>query len=484
MAVLEKLSWPNALIVAPLTAVDSVWVVALENSGYTICRSLQDVAEASGPIALVVHWQAFTKLAKRLAKLPWQIVIIDESQGLKARASGQSRAARRFRNFPRRIALSGTPIDDSPIDVWGQMRFVNHNVLGENWTEFADDFCHKAGFMGKAWVFTESERPRFLKLLKPHIYRLTVGFLKLKPIHLHPIPFDLLGEQDRLYRQMEQTGIIRIGSKRIVADLAITNLGKREQITGGYVLDDEDIPRFTGRAKERKLRWLLGRIKPPVVVFCRYRHEMTLIKRVLLEFMPRVRLLHGGVKDKDDDKQRSDLLRSFQAGELDALICQTRTGGVAIDLTRASELIFYSINHSYIDFEQTLFRLYGKNQKNALNAYFLYAVDTVDEEKLQVVKDKESAAYNVVSHFERESVMEVKDKAAAKKAPAKKVAPKKAAAKADAPKYGVAELAKKMGVEAATARLKLRAGKVKKSGKSYGWNSQGELDKVAKQLSA
>lgn len=405
MAVLEKLKWPFALIVAPLTSVDVVWVPALKQSDYVICRTLEEVAETLKsrkltryhyPAVLVMHYQLFVKHAKKLAKLPWQVVIIDESQGLKARNSQQSKAARRFRDMPRRIALSGTPIDDSEIDVWAQMRFVNHNILGETWGQFSSEFCYQGGYMNHEWKFDPAKKPRFLKRLKPHIYRLTVGFMNLKPIEFHPMPFHLLGEQDRLYQQMKSTGVIKTDNILITAPLAITQKIKLEQITGGYVLDDDNVAHFTGKAKERKLRWLVNRLKPPIVVFCQFRHEMPIIEGVLRGFFSRVKQLHGDITGDD----RTNLIRDFQKNKVDALVCQLRTGGVAIDLTQSSELIFYSINHSYIDFEQVLFRLYGMNQKKVLHAYFPYAADTVDEEKMKVIENKKSAAYKIVSHFE------------------------------------------------------------------------------------
>ncbi len=64
-----------------------------------------------------------------------------------------------------------------------------------------------------------------------------------------------------------------------------------------------------------------------------------------------------------------------------------------------------------------------------------------------------------------------KKKAVAKKAPAEKM------------KYGVDDLAKALDIKAASARVRLRNAGVEKAGKSYGWNSQKDLDAVVKQLS-
>lgn len=50
--------------------------------------------------------------------------------------------------------------------------------------------------------------------------------------------------------------------------------------------------------------------------------------------------------------------------------------------------------------------------------------------------------------------------------------------------FGIKELAKHLGVQPATARVTLRNNKVKKNGRSYGWSSKTEMEKVAKSLKA
>jgi hypothetical protein len=51
-------------------------------------------------------------------------------------------------------------------------------------------------------------------------------------------------------------------------------------------------------------------------------------------------------------------------------------------------------------------------------------------------------------------------------------------------KFGVSDLAEALGIEPASVRVQLRNHKVEKAGKSYGWNTQKELDEVAKTLKA
>jgi len=81
---------------------------------------------------------------------------------------------------------------------------------------------------------------------------------------------------------------------------------------------------------------------------------------------------------------------------------------------------------------------------------------------------------------------EKKEKAAKAdtKGKAAKADKKEKTEKAAAPefKYGVSDLAEKLGIEAASVRVKLRNAGIDKAGKSYGWNTKGDLDEVAAKL--
>ena len=72
-------------------------------------------------------------------------------------------------------------------------------------------------------------------------------------------------------------------------------------------------------------------------------------------------------------------------------------------------------------------------------------------------------------------------KSTKKEAPKAKKAP---AAPKEEFKFGITDLAKHMTLEPATVRVRLRTAGVRKSGKSYGWNSKGDLEAVAKLLTS
>ena len=52
----------------------------------------------------------------------------------------------------RRLALTGTPMPHSPLDIWGQFRFLNLYHLERTYAEFKLRYAVMGGFMNKQIV--------------------------------------------------------------------------------------------------------------------------------------------------------------------------------------------------------------------------------------------------------------------------------------------------------------------------------------------
>ena len=301
-----------------------------------------------------------------------------------------------MRHAKRRLALSATPLDKSPIDIWGQMRFVDPEVLGLEFRPFERDYCYRGGFKNHEVKFHLNRLPALLSRLEPYVFRLSKDFLELKPLHIHMMPVDLLGAQRKLYAAMAVHGIVELpGGVAIPAPLPVTRQAKLEQLTGGTIKDLDGRSHVVGMAKARRLRTLAGRLGTPLVIFCKYLAEIPLITAALPQ--GRVEVLTGAVTGTD----RTELIQDFQAGRVAYLICQMRTGGVSIELTAAANMVFYSMNFSLIDFTQVIGRLHRGSQTREVNIYILYASRSVDEKIIREIEEKKDLFVSVVDYFKQ-----------------------------------------------------------------------------------
>jgi SNF2 family DNA or RNA helicase len=410
-----------ALVVVPLANVETTWVETLRRELPTlaIVRTWEEYKARGYEGLLLLHYEAMLdkKLVKKLVKRHWSLVIYDESQRLKARASRASRAAARFVDVDRRVILSGTPIEQAPQDLWAQFRFALPDVFGTRWDDFATRWLKPAGFMGYKWEFRKKLMPKFLALIEPHISRvLKSEVLDLPPLKYRRVMVDLLGRQRSLYESIDRDSIASVDGREVTCDLEITKAVRLQQITGGYVRVDpnaEDLQAVrgtkrrpqgpmveVGRAKMRALWSVAKRCSRPVVVFCKYRRELSAIVRRMRE-LGSVGVVSGARKGhgtaKTQRRRRVETVRKFQRGELDALVVQVKAGGVGLDLDRACDAIGYSCTWSFIDFDQMVCRLHRRGQTRPVTVHLLQAANTVDEDIWTALLLKRSVTQQVLN---------------------------------------------------------------------------------------
>jgi superfamily II DNA or RNA helicase len=313
---------------------------------------------------------------------------------------------------------------------------------------------------------------------------------------------------------MEEHMIAEINDdKKVIADLTITQLAKLQQITGGFIRstrgsdEGQDEDHFIeGSVKMKKLKGLLERHNPPVIIFCKFLPEIEMIEEAIRRWYPdaRIGVLTGKLKDTKTRKRRTNLLVRFQKGKIDYLISQFKTGGSGVDMFFADTGVMYSFTHSGIDNDQVFARMNHREKKTPPLMYRLVVKDSIDTDIIESLKSKLTTKGEFIKRLKKKGIkMPVKsprkkkvsgDKPTpkkkattkAKKASTKakpKVSPKaKPSEKAPAFKYGAADVAKELDIDPASARAALRKAGVKKAGKSYGWNSSSDFKGVVKSL--
>lgn len=388
----EKHRSLDVLLIGPLTNLDSTWLKFFTEKlpYYTVFHSLDDyldhrkkVAPLSIPndhCALLMNYEAVTPLLKRLRKVRWDRIVYDEAQRLKNRTSRSSKDAGLLaKSAKRRLALTGTPMDLDPKDLWGIMRFVEPDALGTVWKEFEDEFLVKPKIdlkkakgmlqrqrMMKAFLVAKRKAPmredmteEFACRIGPYVKRITKEDAGIERARVKVVKFDLDPQEEKAYRKLEKTMVFKQKGLKVKAPLKVTQIVKLQQLTGGHIKDEDGEVHRTGTSKRRLLRRLILKHVhgEPFVVFCKFVWEVHMIERLIKRLgFARVGKLWGKVKDIKTDKRRTNLLLSFQRGELDALVCQQKTGGVGVDLYRARKFFVYSMGHSFIDYDQMLSR--------------------------------------------------------------------------------------------------------------------------------
>ena len=115
--------------------IDNVVVV----DGYNKKKKLQRIAEAQAtdPVATIVTYKLASLYYEDLIKIPYSMIVSDESHQMKTPFAQRTKAARALAGRAyRRILLSGTPSLGSPFDMYAQLRFLGRYFCAEHWWAF------------------------------------------------------------------------------------------------------------------------------------------------------------------------------------------------------------------------------------------------------------------------------------------------------------------------------------------------------------
>lgn len=386
-------------------------------------KRLRELLDAFEEGVLLLHYEEFCALIKQIRKREWDLIVVDEAHRAKDRASLFSRELAKMRHhICYKLLLTGTPIEDEPQDMWGQMRFLNEDVFG-SWKGFDEEYLEQPNFSlddrkpdgslkyppgSVRWrraliklriakrklKFRKDKIPKFIKLLKPYCWR---EELPGPDPRFHIIKVPMFGRQLEVYEQYRKHGFVNLNEvTEVRSEIQISKRIKMRQITSGFLFDEDKNVHWVGCAKIRRLMNMIkkGTIKPPVPVFALYTPEIGELERLL---PGRHRTLAGHVSREDRLKAQE----LFQGGKLDWIICQTRTGGVGIDLYRAKALVVLSGNYSSIDFDQLISRIRLPEQNEPVDIFLFIVPDTIDEERQAVVFRKDRKVKPIINQLRR-----------------------------------------------------------------------------------
>ena len=104
--------------------------------------------------------------------------------------------------------------------------------------------------------------------------------------------------------------------------------------------------------------------------------------------------ISGEIRDRDEQ------IAAFQNDpDVPVFIGQIATAGLGITLTAASLMVFYSLDYSMSNYEQTRARIHRVGQKNECTYIHLVARGTVDEKVLKALHDKANLAKSLVDDY-------------------------------------------------------------------------------------
>lgn len=386
-----------------------------------LVHATQDAIKLRRPFMAVVNYEAAHTgdLRKLLEGTPWDAIILDESHRIKSPSGKASKVAERLGHKTRArggrvLALTGTPMPHSPLDLFAQIRALDGGRrLGTSYHQF----CQRYGAGEQVWTsgpggpvqrtVYKGLRPdkldQFTRLVGPLMHQVTEAELDTRlglpdtiDLHRHT---DLDPSTKRVYDELEKDLIARVGNGVVTAANAMVLVLRLAQAASGYGKDAEtgqEIQLSDGALPE-KGRLLADTledlpVREPVVVFCRFHHDLNTVRRVA-ETQGRV---YGELSGRD----RGGLTDAGRMSEtIDVLGVQIQSGGVGIDLTRARIGVYYTLGFELANYLQSRKRLHRPGQTRTTTYIHLLASGTVEHAIYGALRQRREVVDTVLAHL-------------------------------------------------------------------------------------
>lgn len=342
------------------------------------------------PVVAVVNYESAWRdgLHDLLLSTEWDCVVLDESHRIKSPGGKASMFCSRLgRHARRRLALTGTPMPHSPLDVYSQYRFLDPGIFGTSFARFRSQYALMGGYGGHEVLGYQRQDQLAEKMYRIGFRVMADDVLDLPPV-LHDVrKCELEPAARKAYKALEDDLFAFWGEGSITAANALVRLLRLQQTTSGWlpVEDAEGEVTLTpiSDAKEKLLGDLLEDIGPhePVVVFCRFTNDLDAV-RAQTEKLGRT---YGELSGRDKGGLTD---RAEMNPDIDVIGVQIQAGGVGIDLTRARYAVYYSTGFSLGDYEQSLARVHRPGQTRPTTYYHLQVEDTVDERVYEALQNR------------------------------------------------------------------------------------------------
>ena len=383
-------SRPTVLVVAPLTLVSNwkhefakfapglkVYVHQGENrhlaSGFRRAVQAADVTVTSYNL-LVRDYAAFSEVE-------WSALVLDEAQAVKNPDTQVARAVRAL--TPRkRIAMTGTPIENSVADIWSLEEFLNPGLLGER-KSFADRFAKPiaADAGGDA-------AKRLHHALEPFVLR------RLKS---DPRIAAELGEKREIREYCELTP-----EQRRDYETALMDFRSREHAPGDvFALLTELKLVCDGAAKLERLCELVAAIfenGESALVFTQYAKVGAWLRGELeTRLGRRFPFLHGSLSAAERERE----IQAFQMSKRPSLfILSLKAGGFGLNLTKATHVIHFDRWWNPAVENQATDRAHRIGQTKTVFVHLFISAGTIEEHVDELLSRKARVAGSVITEAE------------------------------------------------------------------------------------
>jgi SNF2 family DNA or RNA helicase len=335
---------------------------------------------------VVLTSYGITRLDSELfQKFYFNYIILDESQVIKNPSSNIAKAVRELKSR-HKLVLTGTPLENTTMDLWSQMSFINPGMLGSQ-SYFRQEFQVPIEKKGD-----EAKSKKLNAVIKPFVLRRHKSQVATElPAKVEYIQYcEMTPEQERKYEEtkayyrgkildlIDKEGM---GNSRFMILEGLTKLRQLanhpRMIEPSYSGDSgklEDITHMLENAMAEDHK---------VLVFSQFVKHLNLVQQYLKANKIAYAYLDGGSTD------RKEQVENFNKDpKIKAFLISIKAGGLGLNLTEADYVFILDPWWNPAVEAQAVDRAHRIGQKRKVFTYKFITRNTVEEKILQLQQKK------------------------------------------------------------------------------------------------
>lgn len=350
--------------------------------------------------AIIVSYDTFQRDSEYFLKENWSWVILDEAQMIKNDTTKRSKAIFKLKG-ERRIALSGTPIENHLGELWSLFHFLNPQLLGTK-KEFNQRFVKpiSKGDQTKQSILKKILIPFLMRRIKKKV-------LKELPDKTEKIHWITYSGQEKTYYETLRRNALKAtkgiqnsddhgGSKRIQI---LTHLLKLRQATCDISLLGKTIEESEKTKKAIDLIKQIMESNHKTLVFSQFTSYLARIK----EALEKRKIPYLSLDGSTTKQNRQRLVDQFQTDNTPVFLISLKSGGTGLNLTSANYVIHLDPWWNPAVEDQATDRTHRIGQSDHVTVYKLIVKNSIEEKILALHKQKRNLSSSILDQMDQKT---------------------------------------------------------------------------------
>jgi len=356
------------------------------------------VLKSSIPYVIITTYSTASRDIELLSEIPFYYLILDEATKIKNPAAVRTQAIKAL-NATHRVALSGTPVENRPAELWSLFDFLMKGHLGKHGT-----FVRV--FEDQILAGDSKSVDRLGKKISPFLLRRNKGEVeKDLPEKLEVKEWcDLTTEQKQLYNELQKKtkavySSLKKGEYVNYTKSILPVLTWLKQICDHPAVYTKETKPISGRSN--KFDWIMDKIDEilmegeKVVVFSHFLDMLSLLEIKLKEKHHRYIRIDGSTN------QRQQLIDDFNQGNAKVALLSLMAAGHGINMTAANHVIHADRWWNPAIEDQATDRVHRIGQKRTVFVYNILVENTLEERIDRLLEKKRDMSDQIIESARR-----------------------------------------------------------------------------------